>query len=479
MRVPRTIYAITLSLVAGLMVVAQPAEAKRAKTLNDAQLTLLFSGSKVEATGECYGGYYNGELISDFVFNTDGSFSAESACHTSKGTLSVSDAGKWWVEDDEFCMGPIKATPGGVGLNRYLRSDDPCFPVRQGKYGFGFYEGKSEFWKLSVSHPKFTTKEKLLAALDGLSNKTVAKIDARTVSEVAKDSAAWEKIRYSNRVSDFQRYLEEFPGGMFVALAESQMRDMIKRQTDPKAVKNLFAGIDFGAYHALVIGIDDYKYLPKLKTAATDARSVASMLEKNYGFKVSLLIDPERADIIDVLDEYRETLGAKDNLLIYYAGHGWLDEESDEGYWLTRSAKPNRRSHWVSNAAITNTLKVLSAKHVMVVADSCYSGTLTRSASAVGFRDKEYYKRMAAKQARVALVSGGLEPVADKGGEGNSPFATAFLDALRANADVIDGTRLFSEIRRPVILNAKQTPQYSDVRHAGHDGGDFLFVRKK
>jgi hypothetical protein len=28
-----------------------------------------------------------------------------------------------------------------------------------------------------------------------------------------------------------------------------------------------------------------------------------------------------------------------------------------------------------------------------------------------------------------------------------------------------------------VILNADQTQQYSDVRNAGHDGGDFLFVR--
>ena len=26
---------------------------------------------------------------------------------------------------------------------------------------------------------------------------------------------------------------------------------------------------------------------------------------------------------------------------------------------------------------------------------------------------------------------------------------------------------------------ADQTPQYSDVRRAGHDGGDFLFVRRR
>jgi hypothetical protein len=121
-------------------------------------------------------------------------------------------------------------------------------------------------------------------------------------------------------------------------------------------------------------------------------------------------------------------------------------------------------------------LKVLPAKHVMVVADSCFSGTLTRSA-AVGFRDKDYLRRMAKKRTRVAMVSGGLEPVVDDSGGGHSPFATAFMAALRKNTGVIDGTRLFSEIRRPVILNARQTPEYSDVRDADHDGGDFLFVK--
>jgi len=42
----------------------------------------------------------------------------------------------------------------------------------------------------------------------------------------------------------------------------------------------------------------------------------------------------------------------------------------------------------------------------------------------------------------------------------------------------MDGTQLFNQIRRPVMTAANQTPQYTDVRQAGHDGGDFLFVRK-
>ena len=66
--------------------------------------------------------------------------------------------------------------------------------------------------------------------------------------------------------------------------------------------------------------------------------------------------------------------------------------------------------------------------------------------------------------------------MADSGGYGHSVFARAFLTALRENTEVLEGQQLFSAIRGPVVLNADQTPEYSDMRLAGHDGGDFLFV---
>jgi hypothetical protein len=44
---------------------------------------------------------------------------------------------------------------------------------------------------------------------------------------------------------------------------------------------------------------------------------------------------------------------------------------------------------------------------------------------------------------------------------------------------VIEGTTLFARMRRSVMVNAQQTPQYSEVRNVGHNGGDFLFVRRK
>jgi hypothetical protein len=85
---------------------------------------------------------------------------------------------------------------------------------------------------------------------------------------------------------------------------------------------------------------------------------------------------------------------------------------------------------------------------------------------------------MSKKKARTVLTSGGLEPVTDTGGGEHSVFTKAFLDALQANVGILDGQELFARVREAVVLNALQTPEYNNVCLAGHDGGDFIFVRR-
>ncbi len=310
----------------------------------------------------------------------------------------------------------------------------------------------------------------------------VATRAAAPASDLQRQIAVLKQLRdgglITGREFDFRKkgLLDRFVGAPKTATAR------LTAPKSPAAVLQArlakYSGINFGRYYALVIGNNEYKHLPNLKTAADDARAVADILRDTYNFKVTLLINATRDDIVDALDDFREKLDDTTNLLIYYAGHGWLDEGADQGYWLPVDAKSNRRSKWVANSTITGALRALNAKHVMVVADSCYSGTLIRGIK-VKENTPDYIRRMAGKRARLALTSGGLEPVADSGGGKHSPFAAAFIDVLKANTSVIDGTQLFSQMRRPVILNSDQTPQYSDVRRAGHEGGDFLFVRKR
>jgi hypothetical protein len=231
----------------------------------------------------------------------------------------------------------------------------------------------------------------------------------------------------------------------------------------------------FGRYYALVIGNNDYRNLPKLQTAVADAEAVSEMLKAKYSFEVRLLRDATRTDILRALNDYRAELTQEDNLLIYYAGHGFIDRQTDTGFWQPIDAEADDDLNWVSNADLTRRLNAMTAKHVMVIADSCYSGTLVRAATGqipTGSERATWLKRLNEQRSRTAIVSGGIEPVADAGRNGHSVFAAA----LRDNADYIEGSSLYQQISRPVVVNAEQTPQYSDIRSAGHEGGEFIFV---
>jgi len=246
---------------------------------------------------------------------------------------------------------------------------------------------------------------------------------------------------------------------------------------EPVSAMAVPGSIDFGRYYALVIGNDDYRHLRKLKTAVDDADEVSNLLRELYAFETLDLRNATRTELVSALHEFRRTLGPNDNLLIYYAGHGQLDPETEEGYWLPVDARSDDPSEWVSNSTVSTMLKGVEAKHVLVVVDSCFAGTLTRSEPWV-YQQPDYLEKMASKKARVVMTSGGLEPVLDAGGGGHSVFATQFLRALRENSGVLEAGSVFLMLRKAVMDNAHQTPEYGPIRFTGHDGGDFLFVAR-
>lgn len=243
---------------------------------------------------------------------------------------------------------------------------------------------------------------------------------------------------------------------------------------DIKSLKNS------GHYYALIIGNNKYKFVTPLDTAEHDAKEISTLLRKAFGFKTTLLLNATRSQILKQLAHFRTQLTKNDNLLIYYAGHGWLDEDVDEGYWLPIDAEKDNPSNWLSNSDITTMLRAIQSNHIIIIADSCYSGKLTRGleGEGMGIKSNKYLQRILQKSSRTVLSSGGLEPVADAGGQNNhSIFTSALLTALNDIDRTILGTELFLKVRHSVVLNAIQTPEYADLRHAGHDGGDFLFIK--
>jgi hypothetical protein len=266
----------------------------------------------------------------------------------------------------------------------------------------------------------------------------------------------------------------ELSGAKVAATADTSDRDPARN-------------IDFGQYYALIIGNNEYESLPDLQSAVNDATDLERLLREKYGFRTTLLLNASRYNFLSALNDMRENLTSSDNLLIYYAGHGELDRINMRGHWLPVDAEADSTANWLSNIAITDILNVMQAKQVLVVADSCYSGALTRSAIAqinTGMTEAErlnWIKTMTEKRSRMVFTSGGLAPVLDSGGGRNSVFTKALLDFLADNNELIEGQRLHREVAARVAyattnMQFNQVPEYAPVRYAGHEAGDFFFV---
>ena len=243
-----------------------------------------------------------------------------------------------------------------------------------------------------------------------------------------------------------------------------------------------------GQYHALVIGNDHYRQWTPLNTAVADATAVAKVLQDQYGFHVRLLKDSSRKEILKALNDYRKTLSERDDLLVYYAGHGFLEPEIDRGYWIPIEGDLLDNTEWIEFPAVTDLLELIPAKQVLVVADSCFAGKLVRSAMArlnpeVQDQARQLLlKTIADKKIRTTLTSGGAKPVLDDGGAGHSIFAAAFVGVLSENKTALETERLFWTVRARVVqaaerMKVEQIPTYGPIHMAGHEGlGDFVFV---
>jgi len=105
-------------------------------------------------------------------------------------------------------------------------------------------------------------------------------------------------------------------------------------------------------YYGLIIGVDDYEdpSITDLDNPVKDAETLYNVLVSNYAFEeenIHMLKDPTRGDIINSFDLLARTVTTDDNLMIFYAGHGWWDEVSNNGYWLPSDAKKDNKIDWV------------------------------------------------------------------------------------------------------------------------------------
>lgn len=243
--------------------------------------------------------------------------------------------------------------------------------------------------------------------------------------------------------------------------------------------------LQIGDYYALIIGIDKYKgsWQP-LKNAVRDAKAVESLLKEEYKFDYFKTLTDEQAtrkNIISEMEWLVKNVKEKDNVLIYYSGHGEYKQDLNKGYWVPIDAQSTSTSDYVSNNDIQTFLSGIKSKHTLLISDACFSGDIFRGNTiAVPFENSErYYRDVHNLSSRQALTSGGIEPVMDGGKEGHSVFAYYLLKALINNQNKFyDASQLYSTIKIPVTNNSEQSPQFQSVKNTGDEGGQFIFIKK-
>ena len=238
-----------------------------------------------------------------------------------------------------------------------------------------------------------------------------------------------------------------------------------------------------GKNYALLFAVDTYAYWPNLRYPLFDAVKIRRDLEDIYNFQVELVQNPTKMDIYRILREYaQKEYAPEDQLLIFFAGHGDFDQVTNMGYLVCQDTKKpdddSFRISYFSHSDFRDIIDRMSCEHILLVLDTCYSGTFDERLAMRGegenmlsFLSQADIKRKLTYTTRWYFTSGAKEQVPDY-----SLFVRAFLDALR------------SEGGRDNVLTIKEIVTYfeelnnpnpcSDEFGRNAPGSDFLFIKK-
>lgn len=233
-------------------------------------------------------------------------------------------------------------------------------------------------------------------------------------------------------------------------------------------------------YYALIIGINDYEdeKIQSLDNPIADGIKLAQVLSDAYSFDKSemmVLKNPKREEIIEALDMLSQKVTEKDNLLIFYAGHGIWNEQLNQGYWLPSDAAMDAKSYWISNSTIRDYVGGIRSKHTLLISDACFSGGILKERAV--FNNSRAILELYKLPSRKAMTSGTMKTVPDQ-----SVFIEYLVKSLQNNtAPLLSADQLFRNFKIAVINNSPngQVPQYGPIVQAGDEGGDFIFLRSQ
>ncbi len=236
---------------------------------------------------------------------------------------------------------------------------------------------------------------------------------------------------------------------------------------------------------ALVIGIDEYKYLPKekqLRGAKRDAKNISESLKK-AGYNVIGELYNSQATQARILTELGDGLNkllkTNDSLIVYFAGHGATEEKSKfgivEGYLVPNDGKIEGEDYinCIPMSNIKDFIKRYKNKQILFIFDSCYSGLMLDEKS-----NDDLNKKIIGNEIRYIMTAGSKnEEAMESDGQG---FFTKYIikglngDADRNNDEIITVTEISNYVKPRVQRDAKNN-NHSQNPQSGYLKGDGIF----
>jgi hypothetical protein len=303
---------------------------------------------------------------------------------------------------------------------------------------------------------------------------------------------AYQEIEHSGKI-DQEIYYEPFVKGRQRSKISAELvMDVVKKrivQIERRLSKSRSGGEGHiatstlvkptGKYYGLIVGVADYNETGlRLDRPLEDAKKLKQLLVAHYSFRpgdVKMLTNPTRQQILKEIYTLRKKVTPQDNLLIFFAGHGYWDNEVRQGYWWPRDAQADDPSHWLSNSDLREQIRGIKSAHTLLISDACFSGGIFKTRDASELRRAGMDIVMLYKNpSRRALTSGTLTTVPDQ-----SVFFDYLYKALQENADkFLPSGELFARFRQAVINNSMVVPQDGVITETGDEGGDFIFIRQ-
>ena len=245
-------------------------------------------------------------------------------------------------------------------------------------------------------------------------------------------------------------------------------------------------------YHALIIGNSDYKNdWKKLSNPIYDADAVAVLLQNNYGFKIDTIHNVTKPQMMAKLRELKQKVDANPNLniLVYYAGHGTYDIDSEKGYIVPVDEKAKTYDDYIALSDIRDVLRGVAkkAQHILFISDACYGGDILAAKTRGKSEKQAGYEGRYERKSVEAVTAGAIQEVNDGSKTSkHSPFAEYMLKALEKNRKLyFDSSDLYDYLKDAIPNNntdkndKPQVPLHGALQSAGDEGGKFIFTKKK